>query len=310
VKILLLGRNGQLGRALAPALAPLGEIVALDRAALDLADLAAIPGTVARHKPDLVVNAAAYTAVDRAESEAELAMTVNGRAPGVLAEAARDAKAALIHFSTDYVFDGTLDRPYREDDAPAPLNAYGRSKLAGERAVMASGAVALVLRTSWLYGPGGANFLETMLKLGRERDALRVVNDQWGAPTSVQVVAGAAATILSRAKGDPVAYLGAEDGLCHLACAGQTTWHGFALAIFEEGRRRGMSFAVKTVQPIPASGYPTPARRPANSRLDLGRLKQRFGIVTPDWRAALGVAMDAVTARDGGRAAPTRAEAR
>jgi len=309
VKLLLLGRTGQLGSALAPALAPLGEVVTLDRAALDLADLATIPAVVARHRPDVVINAAAYTAVDRAESEADAAMTINGRAPGVLAEAARNANAALIHFSTDYVFDGAADRPYGEDDAPNPLNAYGRSKLAGERAVLASGAAALVLRTSWLYGMGGVNFLETMLRLGRARDEIAVVDDQRGAPTTVGVVADAVTSILSKARGEPVRFFGAEGGLCHLACRGETTRHGFASAIFEEGRKRGLAFAVRRVRPIPTSAYPTPARRPANSRLDLGRLGRRFGIETPDWRAALAGVMDAVARRDGGGAAPARAEA-
>ena len=308
MKILLLGKTGQLGRALAPALAPLGELVALDRAALDLTDPAAIPAAVERHRPTIVVNAAAYTAVDRAESEADLAMTVNGRAPGVLAETARQANAALIHFSTDYVFDGAASRPYREDDAPNPLNAYGRSKLDGERAVLASGAAALILRTSWLYGAGGTNFLETMLRLGRARDALAVVDDQTGAPTAVDVVADAVAAILKQAKGDPVALLRGTGGLCHLACQGATTWHGFATAIFEEGRQRGLAFAVRTVRPIPSSGYPTPARRPANSCLDLARLRERFGLETPDWRAALAVVMDAVARRDG--SGGKRAEAR
>ena len=266
MKILLLGKTGQLGGALAAALSPLGEVVALDRAALDLADLSAIPDPVARHRPDVVVNAAAYTAVDRAESESDLAMTVNGKAPGALAEAARQAKAALIHFSTDYVFDGAASRPYREDDAPGPLNAYGRSKLEGERAVLASGAAALILRTSWLYGAGGTNFLETMLRLGRTRDELAVVDDQTGAPTSVDAVADAVAAILRQAKGDPVAMLRAKGGVCHLACQGATTWHGFASAIFEEGRKRGLAFAVRNVRAIPTRDYPTPARRPASSR--------------------------------------------
>jgi dTDP-4-dehydrorhamnose reductase len=307
VKILLLGRTGQLGGALAPALAPLGDVVALDRAALDLADLSAIPEAVARHRPDVVINAAAFTAVDRAESEADLAVTVNGRAPGVLADAARQANAALIHFSTDYVFDGTASLAYREDDAPNPLNAYGRSKLQGERAVLASGAAALILRTSWLYGAGGANFLETMLRLGRARDELAVVDDQTGAPTSVGVVADAVAAILAQANDDPVGFLGAKGGVCHLACHGATTWHGFASAIFEEGRKRGLAFAVRTVRAIPTRDYPTPARRPANSRLDLTRLQERFGVETPDWRAALGAVMDSIARRDGDGA--RRAEA-
>ena len=308
MRVLLLGSSGQLGRALAPALASLGDVAALDRATLNFEDMSAIRGIVARHRPAVIVNAAAYTLVDQAESEPALAMTINGTAPGMLAEAARDAGAALIHFSTDYVFDGTLGRPYREDDPTAPLNAYGRSKRAGEEAILLSEAAALVLRTSWLYGAGGVNFLETMLRLGRERDALRVVNDQWGAPTSVTVVAGAVATILGQAAGDPVALLRAKGGLCHITCQGATTWHGFATAIFEEGRKRGLRFAVKAVQPIATQDYPTPASRPANSRLDLALLKERFGIETPDWRAALAPVMDAVAARDGGaKSAPAEA---
>jgi dTDP-4-dehydrorhamnose reductase len=300
VKILLLGKTGQLGRALAPALAPLGEVVALDRAALDLADLAAIPGAVARHRPQVIVNAAAYTAVDRAESEPETAMTVNGRAPGVLAEAAREAGAALIHFSTDYVFDGRSDRPYREDDPTEPPNAYGASKRAGEEAILAAGAAALILRTSWLYGAGSTNFLETMLALGRARSELRVVDDQWGAPTPVAIVAEAVAAILARASDDPAAFVQKKSGICHLACRGATSWHGFATAIFAEGRKRGLDFTVTAIHAIPSRAYPTPARRPANSRLDLTRLRAQFGIETPEWRAALARVMDEIAARDGG----------
>ena len=236
-------------------------------------------------------------------------MTVNGHAPGVLAEAARRAGAALVHFSTDYVFDGRSDRPYREDDATDPPNTYGASKRAGEEAILASGVAALILRTSWLYGAGSTNFLETMLALGRARSELRVVDDQWGAPTPVAVVAEGVAAILARASDDPAALLREKGGICHLACRGATTWHGFATAIFDEGRKRGLDFTVRTVHAIPSRDYPTPARRPANSRLDLTRLREQFGIETPDWQAALARVMDEVAARDGG-AGRTRAEAR
>lgn len=300
MNILLTGASGQLGGALARALESMGEVTAPGRRELDLAGrFGTIRNVVLRLRPDLVVNAAAYTAVDEAETEVEQAMAVNAMAPEALATAARDCGAAIVHYSTDYVFDGGKAAPYTEDDVPQPLNRYGASKLAGERAVALSGAPHLILRTSWLYGASGHNFLNTMLELGAERRLLRVVDDQVGAPTSVGVVAAVTATILAEA-GDAgrrsriAAYLAERGGLYHVACQGQTTWHGFALAIFEEAQRRRLPLEISTVRAVSSVDYPTPAERPANSRLDMGRLKARFGLETPDWREALAAVFDEI----------------
>jgi dTDP-4-dehydrorhamnose reductase len=271
LRILLTGANGQVGWELRQTLAPVGEVVAVNRAQLDLQDAARIAAAVREAKPDFIVNAAAYTAVDKAESERDTAFAVNAVAPGVLAEEAKRAGALLAHYSTDYVFDGAKPAPYVEDDEPGPLNAYGASKLAGERAIAASGCRYLILRTSWVYGPRGSNFMLTMLRLARERSELRVVDDQTGAPTSSLAIARATAQLLPR---------GAE-GLFHMTASGATTWCGFARAILQQA---GIG---TPVVPIATADYPTPARRPRNSRLDCSRLRADFGVALASWEEQL-----------------------
>lgn len=272
MRILLTGRTGQVGWELERALAPLGSVIATDRAGLDLGDPETIRRIVREAKPDVIVNAAAYTAVDRAESEPEAAMRINGAAPGVLAEEARRLGALLVHYSTDYVFDGAKDSPYVEDDLPRPLNEYGRSKLQGERAVLASGCRHLVLRTSWVYAARGSNFLRTILRRGREQSELRVVTDQVGAPTSAAAIASATATLL--ASGGPL-------GVFHLSASGATSWHGFAEEIV------ALAGLPARVVGIRSQDYPSAARRPRNSLLDNARLKAAYGIVLEDWRQPL-----------------------
>ncbi len=272
MRILLIGRNGQVGSALLATLPALGEVIAVDRKQLDLASSDSIRGVVTDVRPQVIVNAGAYTAVDQAEREEALAVRVNGEAPAALAEEAAHLGALLVHFSTDYVFDGEKAAPYRETDVPNPLNAYGRSKLAGERAIQASGCRYLIFRTSWVYAATGHNFLLTMLRLAREGKPLRVVDDQHGAPTSSRMIAVATAQALQR--------LGGQDGVYHMSAAGSTTWCEFARAIFH---RAGLN---PTLTPIASVDYPTPARRPRNSLLDNGLL-MRHGIRLPSWEAGL-----------------------
>ena len=279
MKILLTGSAGQLGRELKRSLASLGELIACDRSQLDLADPDALRTAVRDLAPTVIVNAAAYTAVDKAETETGLAEAINAAAPGILAEEARRLGARLIHYSTDYVFDGTKASPYRENDATAPLSAYGRSKRQGELAIAASGARYLVLRTSWVYGLHGANFMKTMLRLGRERDELRVVGDQVGAPTWTRHLADATALIL--------AGHGTAEGLYHLAASGETSWYGYAEAIFAEAQAIGLLEKSPKVNRITTAEYPLPASRPANSRLDCTRFTADFGLALPDWRTGL-----------------------
>jgi dTDP-4-dehydrorhamnose reductase len=288
MKLLVTGANGQVGWELARSLMPLGEVVALDRAACDLARPETLAPLVAALAPDVIVNAAAYTAVDRAEREEALATTINAAAAGELARGARQVGALLVHYSTDYVFDGAKAAPYAEDDAVAPLNAYGRSKLAGERAIAASGCDHLILRTTWVYAARGNNFVRTMLRLGAERDVLRVVADQHGAPTWARNIADATAQIVAKARREQAAGHFAG-GVFNLAARGETSWHGFAEAIFEEARRLpcGARLKVSEVAPIAAADYPTPAARPANSRLAPAALQARFDIALPHWRDAL-----------------------
>jgi dTDP-4-dehydrorhamnose reductase len=274
--ILVTGATGQLGAELVHALAPYGEVAGTDRAALDLADPSAIVATVRRVAPALIVNAGAYTSVDLAEKETSLADAINGVAPGVLAEEARRIGAILIHYSTDYVFDGSATAPYVEDAPARPLSAYGRSKLAGERAVAASGADALVFRTSWVYGRRGRNFLLTMQRLAAEGRELRVVDDQVGAPNWCRELARATAAIAS--KGLP--WLAERRGLYHMTAQGSTTWYGFARAILADRP------SVRIV-PITTKEYPTPARRPAWGVLDTTRFERTFGFALPPWRATL-----------------------
>jgi len=281
MRILLTGAGGQVGFELARTLADLGEVRAFDRSALDLADGPALEAACRSLAPGLIVNAAAYTAVDKAESEPGLAEAVNGRAPGILAREARRLDAVLVHYSTDYVFDGTARRPYREDDPVAPLNAYGRSKLSGERAIAESGCKHLVFRTSWVYGPRGRNFLATMLSLAAARDELRVVDDQRGAPTSSLFLAEATARAL---RAIPAA--GVASGIYHLSAAGETTWAGFARAIFARAAA-WPGFRAPRVVPIPTEQYPTPARRPRYSVLSHDKFAAAFGFAPGSWQSQL-----------------------
>lgn len=284
MKVLITGANGQVGWALQRALAPLGDVVALDLHDLDLTQFDALRDGVRAIAPGVIVNAAAYTAVDRAESEPELARTVNAIAPGVLAEEAHRLDGVLVHYSTDYVFDGTKSEPYVETDSPNPLNAYGRTKLEGERAIGASGCRHFTLRTSWVYGARGSNFLLTMLRLAKERrPSLRIVDDQIGAPTWCQEIATATAALLARRD---LAAPGAE-GLYHLTARGATTWFGFARAIFASPELAQLGLMPPALEAIPSSAYPTPARRPANSRLDCARLARSAGIELAPWDEAL-----------------------
>lgn len=274
MKVVITGGRGQVGWELVRALAPLGEITALDHAGLDLADPEGIRAKISALHPDVIVNAAAYTAVDHAESEPDLAHAINAHAPGVLGEEAARCGALLVHYSTDYVFDGSKSAPYVEDDTPNPISAYGRSKLEGERAVQASGCRHIILRTTWIYAARGKNFLLTILRLAAERPELRVVDDQYGAPTSAPSIADATATIIRSVAGGNDA-----TGVFHLTAAGRTTWHEFATLIVAS-----MPPPRPVVLAIPSSEFPTAARRPANSCLDNSRLSATFGIRLRDWR--------------------------
>ena len=271
MRILLLGRDGQVGRELARSLAPLGEVSALGRAQLDLSDAARVSATVRAASPEVIVNAAAYTAVDRAESEPQLAFAVNASGPAVLAAEAARLGALLVHYSTDYVFDGAKAGAYVEDDAPHPLNVYGSSKLAGERAIVAAACRHLLLRTSWVYGPHGSNFMLTILRAARERPELRVVDDQVGAPTSSAALARATAQVLRA---------GAE-GLYHMSAAGKTSWCGFARAILA---RAGLHTPVVAIR---SEEYRAAARRPRNSLLDNSRLRAACGVALAPWEEGL-----------------------
>lgn len=293
MRILLTGASGQLGGALAARLTD-HDVVASDRAELDLENSGAITNAIDRTRPHLILNCAAYTAVDNAERETERAEKINGIAPGLLASAAKTVGAGLIHFSTDYVFDGRGTMPYRETDVCNPLNTYGRTKLQGERAIASSGGDCLIIRTAWVYGPKGKNFLQSMLRSGATKPKLRVVADQIGAPTSVLVLASLVKEIVLRMEGKPADYLRRHGGILHATCSGETTWHGFASAIFEEAQKRGARMKVEAVEPIMTAEYPTLARRPAYSVLDLTRLNREYNIFPLPWRDALSQVMDLV----------------
>lgn len=292
LRMLLTGAEGQVGWECRRSLQALGQVQGVGRAQCDLSRIEAIRALVRETKPDLIVNAAAYTAVDRAEAEPDLASAVNADAPAVLAEEARRLGAALIHLSTDYVFDGAKQAPYTEDDDCNPLSVYGRTKLQGEQAIASSGAAAIVLRTSWVYAMRGQNFLRTMLRLAREREELRIVDDQWGAPTWARSIAEAIAAITARAgrdRGSIAASFAELGGTFHLTAAGRTTWHRFAQRLLQriaDPQRR-----LRTILPIPTTDYPTPARRPMNSVLDCTRLAHRWGASLPAWDLALDLAV-------------------
>jgi dTDP-4-dehydrorhamnose reductase len=298
MRLLVTGVNGQVGWELARSLMPLGDVIAADRSRCDLSQPQTLAALVAETAPDVIVNAAAYTAVDRAESEEALATTVNGTAPGELARAAKRHGALLIHYSTDYVFDGTKPSPYDEDDPVSPANAYGRSKLAGEIALRNSGCDHLILRTTWVFAARGGNFVRTMLRLGAERDTLRVVADQVGAPTWARNIADASALIVAQAQRERRNGAFAS-GLFHLTSRGATSWHGFAEAIFAGARERlpEPGLKVADVTPIASAEYPAPALRPANSRLATGRVQARFGVDMPRWEDALARCLDELAGR-------------
>jgi len=288
MKLLLLGANGQVGHELRRALAPLGAVACgtrdgrLDGGACERADFdqpAGLRGLVERLAPDVVVNAAAYTAVDRAESERAAAFRANAEAPAALADACAHVGARLVHYSTDYVFDGSERRPYREDDPTAPLGVYGESKLAGEDAIRASAAHHMIFRTAWVYAVHGSNFLRTMLRLAREREELRVVADQFGSPTPAALVADVTATVLAQSP--------RVSGTWHLTATGKTSWHGFASAIVDRAHGLGLLTRRPTMTAITTAEYPTPACRPAYSCLDCARLQRDFGVHLPAWQAAL-----------------------
>jgi dTDP-4-dehydrorhamnose reductase len=281
MKVLLLGQHGQVSQELQRALHGAAELTVLGREQLDLAQPERIRQQVQHLRPELIINAAAHTAVDQAESEPELVFAINATAPCILAEAAAELSVPLIHYSTDYVFDGSLAEPYRENDTTHPLSVYGRSKLAGEQAIQAVGGMHLILRTSWVYSQHGKNFLLTMQRLLQERESLSVVDDQIGAPTWAGTIAQATAQLITQwHSGHPGPW-----GVYHLTAQGETSWFGFASAIAAHLHSQGKTVA--TLHPIPSSAYPTPAQRPLNSRLDCSRLQQDWQVQLPTWQAAL-----------------------
>ena len=293
MRVLLLGAGGQVGWELQRSLAPLGELIALDRHGSnsdssaygnlcgDLTNLQGLAETVQKVRPDVIVNAAAYTAVDKAESEAELAHTLNALAPGVLAQEAVRLGAWLVHYSTDYVFDGSGTRPWREDDATGPLSVYGKTKLDGERLIQAVCPNHLIFRTSWVYAARGGNFAKTMLRLGQEREHLSVIDDQFGAPTGADLLADVTAHAIRQVLQRPQ-----DAGLYHLVASGETTWNGYAKYVLRQAQVAQSAINIKAaeVAAVATSAFPTPARRPHNSRLDTARLRATFGLRLPDWR--------------------------
>ena len=287
-KILLLGKNGQIGWELRRTLAPLGEVIAVGSREVDLREVAALRRLVAETRPGLVVNAAAYTAVDKAESEPKLCQQINGAAPEILAEAAMKVRALLVHYSTDYVFDGAKGAPYVETDAPNPLGEYGRSKLAGDLAVQATEADHLIFRLCWVYGARGQNFMRTMQRLARERERLRVVGDQLGCPTWSRMIAETTALVLKQVKSDPDR--SAFNGVYHVAAGGFTSWHGFASRIIE--LMPAAERKCRAVEAITTADYPTPAKRPAYSVLDCDKLQRTFGLRLPAWETSLKQVLD------------------
>lgn len=286
MKILLLGKNGQVGWELQRSLAVMGEVVALGRSGRDelvgdLTDLAGLERTVQAVRPQVIVNAAAYTAVDKAESEPELARTINALAPGLLAQAAVRQNALLVHYSTDYVFDGSGSKPWRESDATAPLSVYGRTKLEGEQAIAASSCRHLILRTSWVYAARGGNFAKTMLRLAQERERLTVIDDQWGAPTGADLLADVTAHALRHLQQRPQ-----DGGLYHCVASGETHWHAYAKYVLAQAEKAPSAVKIKAteVAPVPTSAFPTPATRPHNSRLNTQKLQTTFGLTLPHWQ--------------------------
>lgn len=291
MRILVTGANGQVGWELVRCLLPLGEVVAADRRIMDLSDSYAIRDVVRGIKPDLIVNAAAYTAVDRAEEETRLAEQINGHAPGVMAEEVAKLGGLMVHYSTDYVFDGSSQSPYSEFDQTSPVNTYGQTKYNGEQAIMASGADYLIFRTSWVYASRGNNFLRTMVRLIAERDELGIVDDQVGAPTWARVISDStllcvANALQSKEEG------GFSSGLYHLTCSGSTSWYGFAKKIKAFMRMKDQNLSPCHIKPIMTEEYPVPAARPKNSCLDTSRIEKEFRLVMPTWDHAMAQCMD------------------
>jgi len=292
-RLLLLGKNGQVGFELQRSLAPLGEVIALDRHSQptgDLSDLEGLASAIREIQPTAIINAAAYTAVDKAEAEPELARRVNAEAPGLLALLAKATNAWLVHYSTDYVFDGQGSKPWNESDLTGPLNVYGHTKLEGEQAIAASGCRYLNFRTSWVYAQQGHNFPKTMLRLAQERETLSLVADQWGAPTGAELIADVTAQALHQVL-QPAVHDGQKchlSGTYHLAAAGEVTWHGYASHVIER-TRKAFPERIKTtaIQPVPTAAFPTPARRPGNSRLDTAKLQQTFQLHLPPWQVGV-----------------------
>lgn len=290
MKILLFGKNGQVGWELQRSLAPLGDLISLDRHDQDLCgdllDLEGLKNTVRQVRPDVIVNAAAYTAVDKAEGDAATALAVNAKAPSALAEAAQVIGAWLVHYSTDYVFDGSGSTPWAEDDVTGPLSIYGQTKLEGEQGIQTLCQKHLILRTSWVYASRGGNFAKTMLRLAAERDSLTVINDQFGAPTGADMLADITAHMVRG-----VQSAGTPDlaGTYHAAAAGETSWHGYASFVLEQARGAGaqLKTSAASVMPVPTTAFPTPARRPHNSRLKTDKLKQSFGLQFPSWQSGV-----------------------
>lgn len=292
MRILVTGVTGQVGGALVARLPPSATILAADRSVLDLAEPQAIAGTLDRLGPDIVFNPAAYTAVDKAEDEPDVAMRINAEAPAAMARWAAARDVPLIHFSTDYVFDGSGERPWREDDAPQPLSVYGATKLAGENEIRSAGGTFLIVRTSWVYAAEGKNFVCTIARLARERTELRIVADQIGAPTSAALIGDVVAGMLSEGVESLRELCARAGGRVHLAASGETSWYGFACTIVEGLRARGVTLAVERIVPIATEDYPTRAQRPRNSRLDLTRLQDVFGITPPPWQTTLSPELD------------------
>jgi dTDP-4-dehydrorhamnose reductase len=283
MKILLFGMSGQVGWELQRSLAPVGELVALSSASSEmcgnLRDPDGIARTVREVAPDVIVNAAAHTAVDKAESEPDAAAALNSVGPGVLASEAARLGALLVHYSTDYVFDGTGDRPWKESDPTGPLSVYGRTKLDGEIAIQNSGCQHLIFRTSWVFAAKGKNFAKTMLKLAADRDRLTVIADQFGAPTGAELLADVTAHAIRHTLAFPE-----TSGLYHLAAGGETTWHGYATFVCDFARHAGVALRATEIAPVPTSAFPTPAARPLNSRMDTSKLRDTFGLRLPDWK--------------------------
>jgi dTDP-4-dehydrorhamnose reductase len=292
MKILLLGKNGQVGWELQRSLAPLGELLALDRHSTefcgdfcgDLNQPERLAQTVRDWCPDVIVNAAAHTAVDKAESEPELALCLNATAPAALAQAAADIGAWLVHYSTDYVFNGQGEQAWQEGDATGPLSVYGQTKLEGEQHITASGCKHLIFRTSWVFAARGGNFAKTMLRLAAERERLTVIDDQHGAPTGADLIADVTAHAIRQALQKP-----ALSGIYHLVASGETSWHGYANHVITQVRslRPDLALRVNEIAPVPTASFPTPAQRPRNSRLHTGKLQQAFGLVLPPWQAGV-----------------------